>query len=1188
MWTANHRTVIAICVFCLMGAGSALLAQGHRAIISGLVVDASGASVPGAEVRVIHQSTNIAHNTITSDSGYYEAPGLLPGQYRIEAALEGFKTAVVEDIPVASNERVRVDLSLDVGEVEDSVTVTSDPTLLQSADADLGVAFGQKPLTSLPIGQGNPTYLFLLSPSADSAAGYGNFSMNQEPYQRAGSGLVRFNGMPTGTAEFTMDGTPNTQRNNAVDGGAVSFNATTELVKEVRIQTTTFDASVGHTGSTTVDVIMKTGTNDYHGEAFYFGRHDMFNANSWVRNRAGQNRSSFPYKRYGFTGGGPVIKDKTFFFLGWTHWEQVRFGDSQATVPRAAHKSGDFSDLLALDPEYQLYDPMTAVLNAEGRVERQPFPNNIIPSSRIHPISAPLLGFFLAPNNSSGASSDGFRNYLYDKGYTPLPRTDRHTVLRIDHDLNDSHTLFGRYLNSDGPSSGWTMFDNHPGGPGCECVDVHGTRHQIWNFSVGDVWTINPTFVADFRATNNRHTSRARNNAGGLTWADLPTNMSQFVDVEFTGFPYVSITGYPKLSNLPGGHNGFTNFDPGLQVDEIRSASAHFTQISGNHSFRFGADWRGYVYNSVRSDQARTFFTGQFSSGPFDNSPPPPRGHGLADFLLGLHSSTNRNVRADYANYSTYTGIYLQDDWKVTPRLTVNLGLRWEREGPPTEMHDQALTRWAADVENPVSAAVQANYAKNPIPEIPVDQFRLMGGVLFAGVDGEPRTVYDSDNNNFSPRTGAAYRLNDNTVLKGGYSRTFIPLNQRHFAARFPIAGFDTSTFAFSSTDGGLTFPGSLDDLFPGGLNQPRGSSDGLMTNLGQLIWMNHGVDRSTTNPYAHQFQLGIQRRLSPNATVEVRYVGNRTRDFGISNNDHNRLPGQYLTRSIERDQAHIDYMTARVPNPFQGVEGVGGSLGVASTIQRQALLRPYPHISGLRSWADKVGSTDYNAMQIEFRAQDLGGWDVQSSYTWGKTMEELQFLNGFGIDPAPERTIGINDRPHVLRFAGTFSFPFGKGQRFGPNSGLASHLISGWSATFIGFAQSGIPMKWGNIIFRGNIKNIPVGQHEATRMFNQNAGFERSSAKQPAYNLRTFPLRLSGVRDQAPTDVGFTLVKNTFIGERFQAQFRLEAYNLLNSHYFWGGYRNAVNTNPRSSGFGTQGFSSGPRIVQFGVKFIF
>ena len=204
MWTVTKKTLIALCVLCLMGASSLLLAQGGKAIISGLVVDASGAIVPGAEVKVIHQATNIAHNTITNDSGYYDAPGLLPGEYRIEAALAGFKTTVVEDIPVASSERVRVDLSLDIGEVADSVTVTSDPTLLQSADADLGVAFGQEPLKVLPLGQGNPTYLFLLSPSADSAGGYGSWNNNQEPYQRAGSGLVRFNGMPTGTAEFTM------------------------------------------------------------------------------------------------------------------------------------------------------------------------------------------------------------------------------------------------------------------------------------------------------------------------------------------------------------------------------------------------------------------------------------------------------------------------------------------------------------------------------------------------------------------------------------------------------------------------------------------------------------------------------------------------------------------------------------------------------------------------------------------------------------------------------------------------------------------------------------------------------------------------------------------------------------------------------------------------------------------------
>ncbi len=1144
-----------------------LLGQAQRAIVLGKVTDASGALVPGADVKVIEIATSVVRSTVTNSEGNYEVPGLMPGRYRVEASLRGFRTALVDNIPVAGAQRAEIAITLVVGEISDSITVTSDEQILDTANADVNLVLGEKEIQDLPVGQGHVTYLFRMSPAASQAGG-----LDIQPLQRAQTSRARFNGSPDGTGEFTIDGTPNMQRINAVLGGGAANTPTVDMVKEVRVQANTFDASMGHSGGTSIDLTIKSGTNDFHGSASAFFRRPQWNANSWDGNRTGTERPDFRYRRWGYTVGGPIVKNKTFFFWGFEKWEDLASGiPVSATVPRPQHLRGDFSDLLALGSQYQLYDPLTARVAPNGRIQRDPFPNNIIPENRIHPVARKLNAFWPAPNASG--TPDGFTNFSYL--LFPLPRKAWNYALRLDHDLSPSHKLFGRWLYSSNDSNQWNLW-------GRTDVSVWFQREKVPNIAVGDVWTIGPSFVVDFRASVMRHSIETVPHKGGLSWADLGVGAEKLIDSDRLGFPTVSIAGYSILGEVDRRFQGFRNFPPYLAVQDVRSASAHFTKLFRNHSVKFGTEYRGHFMNVIGSESLIATFNPTFTTGPFDNSPAPTQGGGLADFLLGL--AQGRIVRdSNPTNFSPFYAFYIHDDWKVTPKLTLNVGLRWEREGPQTERHDRAVTGFAFATENPIAAKVRANYAKNPIPEIPPEQFRVNGGALFAGVSG-PRTAWDADNNNLAPRLGLAYQLTENLVIRAGYGIFYVPNALRFWADPFGAApGFTAVTDSFATLDGGLTFTGGWDRFFPQGVLEPQGASQGLKTFLGQGFNI-PGALRDFPNAYNQRWQFEIQRKLSATTKLEVRYVGNRTLKMPIPR-DLNALPNQYLSTSPERDQATINHLSQLVPNPFRGVPGVGGSLGVASVVSRSTLLKPFPAFGSI-TVQDLQGWSTYHALQVELDHKQWQGLRLSTNYTWAKIIDAMQYLNAG--DPVPTKTLAVLDRPHVWRLIAMYHLPFGKGQRLGAKvAGLLGTLINGWQIQAFSYVQAGTPLTWENVLFRGNVKDIPMDNPRPEHWFSVE-GFERNPQRQLGSNLRTFPLRLGGVRDDTAADTAFSLFKNTAIGERATFQLRFEAYNLFNQHYFTGGNGATVNTSPTSSLFGTTTTASGGRALQLGIKLLF
>lgn len=1142
---------------CLLTAAATLFGQAHRAIVLGQVRDSSGAAIPSAAIRVIETQTNTVHATAANAAGNFEAPGLLPGIYRVEASVPGFKTAAVDGISVTSGRRIEVNLTVQVGEVSESVTVQSERQLLDTASADVNTVVDRRKIQDLPVGQGNVTYFFFFAPGADSAsaAGRGTSTGNDvQPMQRAGTGQSRFNGSPQGTAEFTIDGAPNTQRGNGVAGGAVAFNPGPDMVQEVRVQTATFDASVGHSGGATIDMVLKSGTNALHGTFNKFWRSKEWNANTWAGNRGGLARTDFAFQLWGATLGGPVVlpkiyngRNRTFFFAGWEKWASLSPNPpSFVTVPRPQHLRGDMSDLLRLGAQYQLFDPDSGVAAAGGRIQRTPIPGNIIPPSRINPSSAAFAKLWPEPNTAG--TPDGQLNFTYVN--EPLPRQLWALPIRIDHNLSDRQKLFGRVVASNTylPRSGvFTRTD----------ISLWSIDSDHRELALGDVWTISPTFIVDLRAATMRF---PWNTVPYGTEADFSTyglgSVAKLIDTRLAGFPGVDIAGYSAFTPVQGSR----------QLSEIRSSAAHFTKIQGSHSLKFGADLRWYIDNRGRDDLFRMNYGATYSRGPLDNSAAAPIGNGLADFLLGRFGSATINQPSKAANLSTYQGFYLQDDWKVTPKLMVNLGVRWEREGPATERFNRNLAGFDFVSANPIAAQARANYATSPIADLPLSQFNVNGGLLFSGINGAPRTIYDANNRNFAPRIGLAYQLRPATVLRAGYGIYFLPYGQRFIANEGGVPGFDVNTQSFSTTDG-IAFTRTTDNLFPTGLDAPIGSSQGLATFLGQGLTI--PALRRNPNAYNQRWQFSIQQRLKDRYRLELRYVGNRTIRMPNARNA-NALPNTFLSRSPERDQPRIDYLTSRINNPFYRITGVTGTIGTNQFSTPDSLLRPYPQFGAINI-QEPQGYSTYHSMQIDFERQLSSGLTFQTGYVFSKTIDALSYLNA--ADPMPEKVISNADRPHIFRLIALYEIPFARRNRW----------LGGWQIQAMAFGQSGTIIDFGNVLYRGNIKDLPISNKTPERMFNT-AGFETATNRQLTSNVRAFPTRLAAVRTDRAWNTDLSILKNTRIRENLIAQFRAEAYNAFNQHFFQGG----VITDPVNRAFGSTTSATGPRTLQLGVKVLF
>ena len=927
-------------------------AQETRGQILGRVTDQSGAVVIGATVKAVNTGTNVATTAITNESGDYALPFLIPGTYNVYAQMAGFKDFEQEGIALRVADKLTLNISFQVGQASEKVLVVGTAPLVEASNASLGQVIDNRRISELPLKDGNPIMLSYLAPGVMNLS-TGGWS---RPFDNSSPSSISADGARTGTNEFTMDGAPNTQRGN------VAYIPPTEAVQEFKIQTATFDASMGYTSAAVINVSLKSGTNAVHGSAYEFLQNTNLNANSFFNNLNGIPKSPVKMNRWGTALGGPLWLGKLYDGRNRTFWTYAYEGIHDAAtetsysyaMPTAKERAGDFSDLLKIGSQYQIYDPGTIAAAPNGRFSRQPFPGNIIPSTRFNATGQKVMSFMPMPNQVG--SADGSDNW-----YWPGPETDTFYthMFRVDHSINDKHRFFvrgsmnhriqdydRRYSNA---AAGSLFFRDNKG------------------LNVDDVYIFSPSFLMNARYSYTRYLQgddpiTRKVDPLSLGFSQTFQNQVNAIDPRGLMFPYLSVEG-AELSPLS------YNF----RYDDTHDFAVNFTKMVHSHTLRFGTGFRVYRENTFdfgRSSGNFTFGSGGWVGGPLDNSPGAPLGQGFAALLLGLPGSGSVDVNGNYAEQSRIWGVYVQDDWKLTPKLTLNLGLRYELEFPTTERYNRTVLGFDATTASPLQAAAQANYAKNPIPQVPADQFKVVGGLTFAGVNGNPRGLWNTDRNNFMPRAGLAYALDNKTVIRTGVGIFYdqVGILRRNVAQ----TGFSKSTNYVASQDNGLSFIANLTNPFPTGFDRPAGSGLGIMTNAGQGISF---FNPNLVLPYMERWEFGVQRQLPHEAVIEISYVGNHGSDLRTSR-QLDIVPRQYYSTAPVRDQAAIDFLSTQVPNPFY--PSLPRTSLSGSTVSRSQLLRLIRSSPALRATPTRA-----TPVTIRCKRASKSAWAQASRRTW-------------------------------------------------------------------------------------------------------------------------------------------------------------------------------------------------------------
>ena len=1127
-------------------------AQESRGTIAGRVTDPQDAGIAHAQVTITNVDTGISSTMECNDQGNYIAPLLIPGTYRITGKHPGFKQFSQTGIKLEVNGNLQIDVRLEVGEVSQIVDVVESAPLVQSSDASMGVTIGNKELLEMPIAQGNPYLMIALAPGTTFE---GDQTLNR-PYEPTHIVDYSMSGSVSGTTDITLDGVSNTSKgsNGKVAAGYVP---PLDAIGEVRIQTSSFDARTGQSSGGLVSISLKSGTNKLHGSVQWDKMRPGWWANSFFANRSGIARGEFSYNRWSTSISGPVViprlyngRNKTFFMWAYEglHDQRPRGGSTNLTVPTADQRKGDFSELLRIGANYQIYDPGTRRPDGTSttRFRQDPFPNNIIPSARFNPVALKAMEFFALPINS-GTTADHANNYP-QPNLTEYANYYTHAV-RIDENFSSRDRL---YLRGNGyKRNTWRndYFKTRASGLTEQYRPIGGSIDLVHAFS--------GSFILNGRYGYTRFTRETTPLYGrnfDLTTLGFPASLNSAISADQREFPVFNINGY------------FTSLNTGeARFMDTHSVVVALSKLRGSHSIDFGMEWRAYRQNRYNGNSTRSgsyVFDPTWTRGPLDNSTTAPRGQGMASFLLGLPTAASLVARnADFAEQSTLWAGYVQDAWRVHKKLTVTIGLRYELEGPLTERFNRSIRDFDESAVLPIEAAAkaayEASYAANPTPELAPANLKVRGGILFAGLGDQPRELWNRVFSEVMPRIGLAYSIAPRTVVRAGYGIYFSGLGLR----RTDVIqnGFERSTNMVPTRDTGLSFSSTLSNPFPDGVLAPTGAGAGLMTDVGNSITF---FNPNPKAGYNQRWQLSVQRQFGRSNMVEAAYVGNRSTKLEVGR-DLNVVGNTLLSRSPVFDEARVNYLSANIPNPFRGLPGVNGTLGSSATITRETLLKPYPQFGAVTT-SSYQGYSWYHSLQIRGARSFGTRLGLNASYTWAKNMLANEYLNP--ADPMPFETIANADRKHRFTVASIYQIPVGRGGYVLAHAPkLVSTVISGWQLSAIYIYQSGVPLGWGDVIFFGNSSAIMNGPHTIEQWFDTRAGFATNAAQRPASHYRTWPFRFSNVRGPAMNNIDASINKKVRLTESgWELQIRGEATNAFNRPLFGG-----PNTDQFAAGFG-------------------
>lgn len=1095
---------------CLSGA---LLAQDFRAALAGRVTDPSGGVVPKATITLTNLDTSATLRTESTESGDFSVPTLPPGRYELKVEAPGFKTFIRSGITLAIQDRRIVDVQLEPGEVTTTITVSADASLLETAGASRGELISGKTLVDLPLNGRNVFALTTLAPGVAFTA-RGQASTFLRTTANLGISSLALSGGQPRMNEVLLDGVPVTGSD-----GLIQFVPSVDATQEFKVQINSFDAEYGRFTGGVINAMIKSGTNEFRGAVFEFVRNSAFNARDPFASAIPQ----FGYNLYGTAAGGPVIlptlyngRNRTFWFFSY---EASREGVPRAfvsTVPTLAQRAGDFSATAVRLPNGQpgpvtIYDPATTRLVANAYL-RDPFPSNRIPATRFDPAARKLLDLY-PPPNAPGDAINGANNFqLSFKDVTG----DDGWVAKVDHRLSDRNSLFVRYSLRQWYVTRQGAFKNSVTGDR-ETRDAPGV-------AVDDTLVINPTTVLNVRYGFTRFLQQSRADSLGADLTALGFPAGWVSQLPVRALPQFSIAGFTTLG-------GATKLN--RSAENVHTLRGTLNKVLSRHALKFGAEGRLLHSNTgnLGALSAGAFnFDAVFTRGPNPQVANIQAGHSLASFLLGLAASGSVNNPGAFADQMPYYGLFLQDDIRLNARLTLNLGLRYEWEGAYTERYNRLNRGFDFSTPSPIATQAQANYAQNPIPEVSPANFRVLGGLLFAGVGGQPRALTNIQRTNWAPRLGVAFQLLPETVLRAGYG-IFYGASTLSAETR---NGFSVSTPFVGSIDGGLTAVNVLSNPFPNGLNQPTGASQGLMTLVGQGVSF---TDVNRSQPRAHQYSVSVQRQLPGRVLAEVAYVGSFTERVSVDR-QINFIPAAIMAQAQEVFAASgRNILNDSVRSPFYNLIPSGPLAGM--NIARGQLTRPYPHFTSIVDLAKPLGKIRYDSLQAKVNKRLSGGLSLLASLTWMKQLEQLRFLND--QDPKPVKELSAYDFGKSFTAGAGYELPFGPGRVWG-SAGRAwtRALLSGWQLNVIYMAQGGPPVLVSGAQSVGRSARLS-SDRKPQRWFDASAFRQLQTLEYVATST------LPDVRAAGRNNVDLSVLKTTTIRENWKLQFRAESFNTFN-----------------------------------------
>ena len=1153
-------------------------AQQFRARVQGIVTDESKAVISNAAVTLLNINTGIKSVRQSSETGLYLFDGVDPGTYSVAVEIAGFNKFVQENILVQTGGDVTVNAMLKPGSVQTTVTISETPAAVEFNSSNKDITLDSKMVSEIPRIDRNPFKLTLLAPSAINTRG------EMQPFHSWAANSVDLGGGTNLKNDLQVDGSP------VGLGHKNSYPPNTDAVQEVVVSTNSVDAESGHSAGGQISMTTKSGTNDWHGTGFYLGRYPWASA---ATDRTTFNYTATRQHMMGGTLGNPILKNKLFNFFSLEYWKVGTPNNYSNTMPTTNEKNGDFSNSYYLDGGNQgirtIYDPYTTVLNsATGAVTVTPFANNKIPTSRFDPLTGNLMKQFWAGNNA-GDNITGINNYRksFNETYNYYNYSER-----ADYNLNDKWKFFGRigrYHTTD--------ISANPTGTENDLYVPTGTLRAAWQVSGDAIWTATSRTVVSFHGDwHNVTDAYVSPDMGKDGWSKIWANDPWYKPYQDKAIGVPVYFPHLQIGNTGVGGGGF-------YWDQRPGGQAYNVKIShqvGSHFLKAGVEHRrSYGLSYVSSAPTFNFNTG-VTAETYSNPTTARNGDQFATFLLGsLEGDSSMVGGPSPDNHTEFYGMYFQDDWKLSRRITLNLGLRNDYE---TAFHDpRHLFSQGLDVN-----AVVPEMAANPVA-VPSAVSDIVGNNywhntgMWSFTSSSHPGMWDAPKLALQPRAGLAFRVDDKTSLRFGYARYTIPTEFNMDIA----PGFETVSFLeppFYGQKGYQNTQSRLQGIPQSTFSNPFPATNPLLaikgndfgSNLGRggqtLLWYNKDFQKA----YNDRFNVSFQRQLPKELVVSATYFMNLGHQLYVRN--LNATDPRFAMK-------YQNTLSANVANPYYNYLTPelmpGGGLRTQPTVTLSSLLKPYPQYGDLFQAGTCCAGERYNSIELKLQKAFSRGYNFLVAYVYVREKSQQYLGNNNGVNDANvffnQMIWQDSDQSrHHLTGASTYEVPVGRGRTYlSKIPKVADYLIGGWKLTGMGTFLSGSYPRFGNLLVTGN---PCVANPTRSHWFNTTA-----FAPLPAntYVLRTNPFQYDCLKSPSFMNIDASLSKNFNFTEKIHTELKMNAYNALNKLNL-----GPPNTDVTSSQFGTAMFQGSPggtygsgqgastfssgRQIELGLKIIF